>query len=92
MSWDLDYTDATLQELAAVPLELQEAVESHLRRLAAAPVSLSHKAVFPYASPGQIFQFTVTTMAGQLHHFTVFFLYDQDEQFLHIARVIHQSR
>jgi hypothetical protein len=92
LSWELDYTDETLQDLAAVPLELQGAVESHLLRLAAAPVSISHKAVFPYASSGQIFPFTVTTMTGQLHHFTVFFLYDQDERFLHIARVIHQSR
>jgi hypothetical protein len=92
LNWNLDYTDAALQDLAAVPLELQGAVESHLLRLAAAPVSLSRKAVFPYAGPGQIFPFTVTSTAGRLHHFTVFFLYDQDEQLLHVARVVYQSR
>jgi hypothetical protein len=92
LSWNLDYTDAALQDLAAVPLELQGAVESHLLRLAAAPVSMSRKAPFPYADSGQIFPFTVTTTDGRLYHFTVFFLYDQAEQFLHIARVIYQSR
>jgi hypothetical protein len=92
LSWNLDYTDAALQDLGAIPLELQGAVESHLLRLAAAPVSLSRKAVFPYPDSGQIFPFTVTSTDGRLHHFTVFFLHAQDEQLLHIARVIYQSR
>ena len=92
MSWELDYTDAALQDLIGMPLELQGAVESHLLRLAAAPVSLSRKVVFPYAGPGQIFSFNVTSTDGRLHHFTVFFLYAQDERLLHIARVVYQSR
>jgi hypothetical protein len=88
LSWNLDYTEAALQDLAAVPLELQGAVESHLLRLAAAPVDLSRKAVFPYA-PGQIFSFAVTSTDGWQHRFTVFFRFDQNKQFLHIARVIY---
>lgn len=89
LAYTLDYTDRALEDLAEVPVELQGAVETHLLRLAAAPASLSRRIAFPYAGPGQLFGFNVTSTDGLLHHFTVFFLYGTDERVLHIARVIY---
>ena len=88
MNYELEYADRAVEELAALPLEIQGAVEANLLRLAASPVTLSRRLVFPYAPPGQLFHFNVTTVDGVVRHFTIFFLYVADEQTLHIARVI----
>ena len=89
MSYELEYADRAVEELAALPLELQGVVEANLLRLAASPVTLSRRVAFPYAAPGQLFDFNVASADGVVHRFTVFFLYVANEQALHVARVIH---
>ena len=91
MTYELEYADTALEGLAAVPLELQGAVEANLMRLAAAPTELSRPIAFPYAPPGQLFPFNVTTAEGAIRRFTVVFLYRTDQRVLHVTHVIYHQ-
>ena len=85
MSYQLLYTDKAVGQLAQLPAEFVDAVESNLLRLASNPTSLS----VPIASPpfpprGQLFHFRLAGTSGQRWFFTVIFRYSQDETALHV--------
>ena len=85
MSYGLLYTDKAVGQLARLPAEFVDPVETNLLRLAGTPTTLS----VPIASPpfpprGQLYHFEVTDPANRRWFFTVIFRYSQDETALHI--------
>lgn len=88
MSYQLLYADRAAGQLAQLPSEFVDVVESHLLQLAAEPTALS----IPIASPpfpprGQLFHFHVVDLQNRQWFFTVIFRYSQDETAIHILSV-----
>jgi hypothetical protein len=88
MSYQLLYTDKAVGQLAQLPAEFVDAVESNLLRLALTPTELS----VPIASPpfpprGQLFHFPLSDSSKRRWFFTVIFRYSQDETALHVLSI-----
>lgn len=64
--------------MAALPVDVQAAVETHLLRLAADPVANSRKSGFPHPRTGQRFNFR-HDKPNVTYHFSAFFYYSVDE-------------
>ena len=88
MSYQLLYADKAVGQLAQLPAEFVDGVESNMLRLASAPTALS----VPIASPpfpprGQLFHFRLSDSSERRWFFTVISRYSQDETALHVLSV-----
>jgi hypothetical protein len=88
MSYRLFYTDKAVAQLAVLPTEFVDGVETNFLRLALSPTTES----VPIASPpfpprGQLFHFELTDSCGGHWFFTVIFRYSQDETDLFVLSV-----
>lgn len=92
MDYDVILSPHAERDFLAFPLPLQNFVESHIHKLAADPINLSRKSVFPYPEGGQIYQFHHPNFDGYRHDFTILFRYGQDEQTLQIVGIGHIER
>jgi hypothetical protein len=80
MEYEVVLTEKAERELAALPVFLQEPVESHLIVLASSPAAVARKVVSPpYPPGGMMSEFDVGPLGDTLHHVAVFFRYSQDE-------------
>lgn len=77
MSYAVVLAPEALDDLANLPLPVQNLIENELRRLGADPVSLSRPAHFPYVQ-AQCYKLE-TTHDDVRHFITILFRYSQDE-------------
>jgi hypothetical protein len=91
MRYELRLADRAAEDLAAVPLSLLDEVERALRRLAASPTLLSFRSAVPHPPDRQLYYFWLHDYEGKRWDFTVHFRYGQDEQTLHVARVVFRE-
>lgn len=83
MSYEIELSDEAETVLRKQPLDLRIRILDRLDALAANPVELSRKVIFPHLPVGQLFQFWCE--ADDTSYFvTVFFQYSQDETTLEI--------
>ena len=85
MSYEPVITPRAAEDLAALPLPVQNFLEQQINRLAEAPSQLSRPAVFPYP-PGQMSEFE-HELEGVHYHLTVHFRFGQDERTLIIYAI-----
>lgn len=90
MPYEVRLQPAAIEDLNALPLPVQNAVEQHLQRLASNPVLLSRRAAYPYP-PGQFYQFDVD-LEQTRYEITILFRYDADEQTIRVFAVGRMKR
>jgi hypothetical protein len=90
MEYEPILTARAEKDLSRLPEWAREIVESHLIELAQAPSRFSRPVVSPpYPPGGMMCEFDHGPIGNTLYHFTIFFVYGQDETSLIITNIGH---